>query len=147
MSRKSKHELDAYGNLNWTVGNEDWLTCFDAIRTANGIEYHVIVDGAGFTDTLAHATVPATEEGIADILNLPFFYADVAYEKYADKQDQEEVIEETPEGPVAQFNPYRIDPADTQRTSDAWAAHLRSLLAEPAPEEEEEHDALSRGQP
>ena len=31
--------LDAYGHLNWTVGNEDWIACFDARRVADGIGY------------------------------------------------------------------------------------------------------------
>jgi hypothetical protein len=66
-------KLDAYGHLNWTVGNEDWLACFDARRVGNEIEYHVIVDceSGGFTDTIERGAVPATAEGIANLSGLP----------------------------------------------------------------------------
>src|SRR6185295_2820870 len=76
--------LDAYGHLNWTVGNEDWLACFDARRVADGIEYHVVVDceSGGFTDTIERDTVPATADGIANLLCFPSYFADVCSEHY-----------------------------------------------------------------
>jgi len=115
-------KLDAYGHLNWTVGNEDWIACFDAIRTAAGIEYHVVVDceSGGFTDTPEHGTVPATAEGIANLLCFPSYWADICSEHYLDTPEEE------------------YGPVEWQETDKSWRQHLEHLLAAAPPEPEDE---------
>jgi hypothetical protein len=108
-------ELDAYGHLYWTVGNEDWIACFDARRVSEGIEYHVVVDceSGGFTYTVEHATVPATEDGIRSLFSLPSYWAGICMEHYRG---------DTEYGPI-----------EWEECARRWEAHVRSLLAEPAP--------------
>jgi hypothetical protein len=107
-----ENKLDAYGHLTWTVGNEDWITCFDARRVSAGIEYHVIVDceSGGFTDTIEHNTVPATAEGIANLLCFPSYYADICSEHYIDVPND------------------KYGPIEWQETEASWRRHLEFLL-------------------
>jgi hypothetical protein len=116
-------KLDAYGHLTWTVGNDDWIACFDARRVPEGIEYHVVVDceSGGWIDTIETRTVPATEEGIRDALCLPDYWAGICMEHYCHRGDQA-----------------RYGRITWRRTAKRWAKHLRALLAQPAPEEPEE---------
>ena len=118
-------KLDAYGHLSWTVGNEDWIACFDARRVAEGIEYHTVVncESGGFIDTLEHGTVPATEDGIRNLLCLPAYWAEICMEHYSARGDQA-----------------RYGRITWRRTAKLWAKHIRSLLAEPAQEPAEPHD-------
>lgn len=116
-----ERRLDAYGHLEWTVGNEDWLACFDAVRVPEGIAYHVVVDceSGGFTDTIESGTVPVEEA--MTLAGLPGRYADMCGEMYVDSEDF----------PMPDADEY----ADCDRR---WAEHLRALAAEPAPEPDEE---------
>lgn len=113
--------LDAFGHLTWTVGNNDWIACFDAERTPEGIAYHVVVncESGGFVDTLESGTVPATEEGIRSLLGLPDYWVGICMEHY----------------PTGTRGYGRIQ---WRRTVRSWEQHLRSLLNEPAPEPDEE---------
>lgn len=113
-------DLDAYGHLTWTVGNDDWIACFDARRTPEGIEYHVVVDceSGGFVDTLEHRTVPATEDGIRALLALPDYWAGLCMEHY----------------PPGTRGHGRVT---WRKTARSWERHIRSLLREPAPAEDE----------
>ncbi len=78
-------KLDAYGHLAWTVGTEDWLVCFDAIRTGDTIRYHVVVDSesGGFTDTVEHGEFDVTDpDGRTTLWHLPGDWADRGRELY-----------------------------------------------------------------
>lgn len=106
--------LDAYGHLNWTVGHEDWIACFDAIRAGDAIHYHVVVDceSGGFTDTLEDGRVKLDDaNGIANLKSAPFYWADICAEHYR------------------YVKGFAVDPAETQKTADAWATHLDALVA------------------
>jgi len=118
-----ENKLDAYGHLTWTVGNEDWIACFDARRVTDGIEYHVVVDceSGGFTDTIEHGTVPATAEGIANLLCFPSYWADICSEHYIDDDTY---------GPV-----------EWQETDASWRRHLEFLLTV-EPDEDDEDEAV-----
>jgi hypothetical protein len=59
-------QLDGYGHMSYTVGNEDWVACgdFNVVNDPERgllIAYHVVVDceSAGFVDTPEAAVVPA----------------------------------------------------------------------------------------
>jgi len=110
--------LDAYGHLNFTVGNEDWIACFDAIRTPEGIEYEVVVncESGGFIDTVEHRTVPATLEGIRSLLGLPDCFASICMEHYADDTEEE------------------YGPVEWKDTLESWDRHLRDLVSASAPD-------------
>lgn len=119
----NEDKLDAYGHLSWVVGNDDWIACFDARRVPDGIEYHVVVDceSGGFIDTPEHATVPATEGGIRNLLGLPGYWASICMDNYPDDD--------------------AYGPIEWEDCANRWEAHVRSLLAQPAPEEPDEpHD-------
>lgn len=77
-------ELDAYGHLNWTVGNEDWIACFDAIRYDDRIAYHVVVncESAGFVDTIESGVIPVSD--IDKLRSMPSYWADICSENYMD---------------------------------------------------------------
>jgi len=119
------NQLDAYGHMNWTVGNEDWVACFDACRVGNKIEYHVVVDceSAGFTDTLEHATVYATPEGIAPLFDLPGRYADICCDMYLN----DPVVAE------------EYGPIECEQCDRGWRLHLQSLLTATPDENEEDY--------
>ena len=108
--------LDAYGHLNWTVGNEDWLACLDARRNGDQIEYRAVVncEGGGWVDTIEHGTVPMTVEGTSSLLCFPSYWADICSDHYADSEDPD----------------HRVDPDETERTRERWESHIRSLLAD-----------------
>lgn len=104
-------ELDAYGHLTWTVGDEDWVACFDAIRCDDRIGYHVVIDSesAGFTDTVERAVFPATQESVDRYLvGLPRYWADIA----------------------AQEHGVAIDDDDLQSVADSWESHCSSLIGD-----------------
>jgi hypothetical protein len=98
-------KLDAYGHLNWTVGNDDWLACFDAIRRGDMIDYHVVVDceSASFVDTTEKGSIPVAE--IDQLRQLPSRYADRFAENYPGED------------------------SGWQETWRTWNAHLDSLVA------------------
>jgi hypothetical protein len=125
-------KLDAYGHLEWTVGNEDWIACFDAIRVGNKIKYHVVVDcdSGGFTDTPESGEVAATAEGIAPLLSLPGRWMDVFHEQ--------------------SYQGNEHGRPQWAKTRDRWARHLRALVKlprQPEPEGEcwEDDDPVSMG--
>lgn len=104
--------LDAYGHLDWTVGNEDWLACFDAEIVADKIVYEVVVDceSGGFVDTIERGEIPFDK--VSSLYGLPDYYADICREHYAGEKGRQ----------------YRVRVRDTARTRKAWAAHLDSLV-------------------
>ncbi len=122
-------KLDAYGHLNWTVGNEDWIACFDARRVRDGIEYHVVVncESGGFIGTMEKGTVPATVDGIAQLTGLPDRYADYCFENYPTEADEVE------HGKI-----------EWEDTDKAWREHLQGLLKEEAEEEDTDSDEEAR---
>jgi len=101
-------ELDAYGHLNWTVGNEDWLACFDAVRHDDRIAYHVVVDceSGGFTDTLEKGVIPVTD--IDQLRGLPDTWVSTCMEHYAGQKGHGRI--------------------QWKRTEKNWNKHLDQLL-------------------
>ena len=85
-------KLDGYGHLSWTVGNEDWLACADAVvGRFNGkvfVATHVVVncESGGWIDTFDKAVLPVEGEPPRGILA---GYLDSCCEQYADEQDDE----------------------------------------------------------
>lgn len=108
--------LDAYGHLTWTVGNEDWLACFDAIREGARIHYHTVVncESGGFIDTLEDSYVPLTPEGAASLKRLPDYWVSICRDNYIGETEPE----------------YQVNDAETQRCIASWAAHLDALVAD-----------------
>jgi hypothetical protein len=108
------NELDAYGHLNWTVGNEDWIACFDARRIGDEIEYHIVVncETGGFIDTLEHDRVPV-DQAIDKLGTLPEYWADVCSEHYINKCGRQ----------------FRVKYREVRRCTHDWLAHLADLTA------------------
>ena len=117
----NEDKLDAYGHLEWTVGNEDWVACFDAVRVPDGIAYHVVVDceSGGFTETTESGTTPLSE-AVAELASLPWRYADSFIEQGYDEE---------------------LDLAEIEDCAKRWEQHLLALVATPEPECEEEHES------
>lgn len=92
--------LDGYGHLNWTVGNEDWIACFDAILSPckTKVFYHVVVDceSGGFCDTIESGEHPISKASDA-LSALPDYWASICFEHYADEPDmfpiEDEILE------------------------------------------------------
>lgn len=122
-----ERRLDAYGHMNWCVGNEDWVACFDAVRVPEGIAFHVVVDceSGGFTDTIESGVV-ATEKAVEELAALPWRYADTCIEQYLF------------EGALSDGVSFDVDPDEVKDCAARWEAHLRALAAEAAPEPDEE---------
>ena len=107
-------ELDAYGHLNWTVGNEDWIACFDAVRTGDALAYQVVVDcvSGAFLDTLEAGTIAVSDtDKIENLKSLPDYWADICREHYAHSRKRE----------------HRVKVRDLARTRKQWAEHLDDL--------------------
>lgn len=85
-------KLDGYDHLSWTVGNEDWLACADAVvGRFNGkvfVATHVVVncESGGWIDTFDKAVLPVEGEPPRGILA---GYLHSCCEQYADEQDDE----------------------------------------------------------
>lgn len=109
-------QLDAFGHLNWTVGNEDWIACFDAIVEGDQIHYHVVVDcdSGGFMDTLEDRRIPLAD--VASLYSLPSYWADICSDHYLDSSEPE----------------HEVKADETDRTTKAWRQHLDSLVAQGA---------------
>jgi hypothetical protein len=98
-------QLDAYGHLEWTVGDENYLCCFDAGLAPNGIAYHVVIDceSGGWIDTVEKAIVPLDKA--EELKRLPWRYADVCAEN--------EVVTEI---------------TDIEECAKQWIKHIDSLV-------------------
>lgn len=108
-------ELDAYGHMAWTVGNDDWIACFDARRNGDRIEYHIVVncESGGFVDMLEHDSVPIADgSAIADLKCLPDFWADICREHYADSRKRSD----------------RVKVREVARCRKAWGQYLDGLI-------------------
>jgi hypothetical protein len=137
--RSEERKLDAYGHLTWTLGDDDWMACFDAIRLDGSIAYHVVVncESGGWIDTLEHGIIPLDEAGW--LVELPSKYVDSAIENHLDARGKRE----------------RVGRLAYRGCEKRWARHIRQLLkekGEPAPEPADEMGelrkaALNRGQP
>jgi hypothetical protein len=136
-SASEEQKLDAYGHLTWTLGNSDWMACFDAIRVGDDILYHVVVDceSGGFIDTVEKGVLPVSEA--KGLINLPSEYIDAGMENHLSARRQKY--------PTGRFG-YR----DCEKR---WARHIKQLIQqEPELEPEDEMGdlrkaALNRGQP
>lgn len=121
----SKHyspdELDAYGHLTWTVGNEDWIACFDAILSPDRTKvlYHVVVncESGGFVDTIESGECDLAS-AVAELRGLPDYFYGICLEHYADETGRDE--------PGSEF--YLSD-EDTSDCSLRWLEHLESLVS------------------
>jgi len=86
-------KLDGYGHMSWTVGNEDWLACADAVvGRFNGkvfVATHVVVDceSGGWVEAFHKAVLPV--EGGEPPRGILDGYLDTCCEYYADQQDDE----------------------------------------------------------
>jgi len=103
-------ELDAYGHLAWTVGDENWIACLDYDISPDGkrYAYHVVVncESGGFIDTLETGEGPIAELG--NIRGLAGYWLDVYHDAGA-PDEGEHTDEELAE----------ID-ADNQRQVLSW---------------------------
>ena len=112
--------LDAYGHLTWTVGNDDWVACFDAVLSPDKtrIAYHAVVDceSGGFIDTIESGVIPV--EKATNLMNLPDSYLDVCCEQYAGDYD------------------HPIDINQCQKSIEFWNQHIERLIS--AAEEDSE---------
>lgn len=112
-------KLDAYGHLEWTVGNEDWIACLDAILSPDrrNVLYHVVVDSdsGGFTDTIEEGDVPV-EDAVAHLMGLPDYWVGICYDHYAGEDTESE------------DSPYRISAEETVKTAASWKRHLEDLV-------------------
>jgi hypothetical protein len=106
-------DLDAYGHLAWTVGNEDYIACFDAVLSGDKtrIAYHVVVncESGGFLDTIEQGVVPV-EEAKAKLHHLPDSYLDSCCEQYAGEYE------------------YPIDINECQQSIKSWNRHIDILV-------------------
>ena len=104
--------LDAYGHLTWTVGNDDWIACFDAVLSPDKtrIAYHAVVDceSGGFTDTIESGVVRV--EDAKKLIHLPDSYLDSCCEQYAGDYD------------------HPIDINQCQKSIEFWNAHIVHLI-------------------
>ena len=110
-------KLDAYGHMNWTVGNEDWLACFDAIRKGEGLSYHVVVncESGGFIDTLETGEIKFIEKNqIENLKCFPDHWADICRENYIDSRKRA----------------HQVKVREVARTRKDWAKHIDELIAE-----------------
>lgn len=142
-AQAGERELDAYGHLTWTLGDLDWMACFDAVRVGTEIHWHVVVncESGGWIDTLETGAARVDDsKAMAQLIELPGRYVDSAIENHLMARQQRE-----PVGRLA----YRA-------CEKAWAKHIRQLIKEAPSEEdiEEAHAdetlrkaALNRGQP
>lgn len=112
----NEEELDAFGHLTWTVGNEDWIACFDAVRKGDKVEYHVVVDceSGGFVDTIESGSVPA-EEAVTRLSGLPDQFYSIACEHYAEEDTSNSE------------SPYYLSDVELEKTTTAWKEHLTNL--------------------
>lgn len=109
-------KLDAYGHLNYTVGNEDWVACADFkvfIHPERDIlvAYHIVVDceSAGFTDTPENGVFSRKELG--DGWFPLWQYADICCEFYAGAKE---------------FG--SPDPEDVEKTASRWNRDLMASV-------------------
>jgi hypothetical protein len=111
--------LDAYGHMEWTVGNEDWVACLDAVLSPEmeRIAYHVVVDceSGGFTDTTESGVVRIDDaDAIQYLKSLPGRYADSCIEFYP--------------GQVPEDDEAYAGPIEWEETDKRWSAHLDALI-------------------
>ena len=117
MTKVSDEELlkrcDAYGHLTWTLGNDDWMACFDAVREGDRIAYHAVVncESGGFIDTVEKGVVPVSEA--EKLIELPSSFIDAGIENHLEARQRRE--------PVGRFA-YR-------RCEKTWARHIKQLIA------------------
>ena len=118
-------KLDAYGHLTWTLGDNDWMACFDAVRVGDEIHYHVVVncESGGFIETTESGAIPVKDA--EKLFGLPSSYVDIGIENHLVARQKRE--------PVGRFA-YR----DCEKR---WKRHIKQLIAEkpsdPDPDGEE----------
>ena len=108
-------ECDAYGHMTWTVGNSDWVACFDAVRFADRIAYEVVVncESGGFTDTMETGVISIDDaSAIQDLKCMPSYWADICFEHYLDVPQR------------------RYGPITYKRVAQRWAKHIDGLIME-----------------
>lgn len=108
--------LDAYGHMQWTVGNEDWVACADYnvfLRPDDDepvVVYHVVVDceSGGFCDIIESGMMRASELGDLDENSwCPLdSFVDICCEHYAGQEDM------------------MPDPDETEKTMKSWTERL-----------------------
>lgn len=108
-------QLDPYGDLTYTVGDEDWLAAMDFVVDVNPdgdikVAYMVVVDSesGGFTDTVEKKVVSADKAPF----NLPSYWLDI----WAEQGHHDEELYEAM--------------AENEQTNTRWNADLKRALAE-----------------
>jgi hypothetical protein len=109
--KQAMAQLDAYGRLEWMVGNADWVACFDAALGPHGVVYHVVVDceSGGFTQTQEAGEVPL-RDALTKLAGLPYAYACLC----ADACDGDSLPSNE----------------DVEACVASWRAHLETLIEE-----------------
>ena len=116
-------KLDAYGHLTWTLGDDDWMACFDAVRVGSEIHYHVVVncESGGFIDTVESGVVPVSETlhpfslrhmDRGGLIDLPSKYIDSAIENHLAARRKRE----------------RVGRLAYRGCEKRWARHIKQLI-------------------
>lgn len=114
-------KLDAYGHLEWTVGNEDYIVCLDAILSDDYQEviYHCVVncESGGFTETAVSGSFEIAH-AVHALADFPAIWANAVRDQYAEEDTD------------SKESPYFISPEETATTAASWKRHLEALVAE-----------------
>ena len=104
--------LDAYEHLTWTVGNDDWIACFDAVLSPDKtrIAYHTVVncESGGFIETTEAGVIRI--ENANKLFNLPDSYLDLCCEHYMGDYD------------------HPIDINQCQKSIESWNRRIECLI-------------------
>lgn len=119
-----ERQLDAYGHLTWTIGDDDWMACFDAVHVRGEIHYHVVVncESGGFIDTLETGALPVAVAA-AKLLDLPLAYVDTGIEGHLETTQRNRSLPYDQRTPLGRFA-YR-------GCVKRWNRHIRQLVKAP----------------
>lgn len=116
------NELDAYGHLTWTMGDLDWMACFDARRFGDQIAYHAVVncESGHWIDTIEKGVVPVAEA--AQLFGLPERFVDAGYEGHMMTLEANQRLPRDQRTPLGRF---------AWRACDrSWQRHIKQLIKE-----------------
>jgi hypothetical protein len=125
---QATRQLDAYGHMTWSVGDEDYSAYLDAVLAPDGIAYHVVINCESpgcWIDTVEKGIEPIDQA--EKLKNLPYRYADTCLE-----------------------NDVAVDQSELDDCARRWAKHIDDLVAEAEAsngDAELRKAALNRGQP
>lgn len=113
-------ELDAYGHLTWTMGDQDWLACFDAKRFGDKIAYHAVVncESGGFIDTIEKGVIPVADA--ESLFGLPESYVDAGIEGHLEAAQKNRNRSANQRIPLGRFSWKDCD--------RRWKRHIKQLM-------------------